>query len=165
MHIVCPTSLHIQQLATIYNLSVLPFLKIYSNEENAIFTLKETPETFKQQLANKKIAALMIDDVIAGYAIFYQKNDYCVWLSSIYVHPDHQRIGAGTMLLSHVETWAVSMKAEIVALETHEKAKWAHEFYKKNGYSRVDKELHELPNNRILDKPPVPNRPIFIKHL
>jgi GNAT superfamily N-acetyltransferase len=86
-----------------------------------------------------------------------------VWISSLYVDPKVQRKGIGQRLLEIIEVFAKSNGCAVVALETHRSAIWALNFYAKNGYQIVNDKMEASPYSAILEKPPVPGRPVLAK--
>jgi len=92
------------------------------------------------------------------------KNEQTVWISSLYVRVDLQGKGYGSKLLKKIENFAFKNMAKVVVLETEKEAKWAVSFYLKNGYKKITKNiLAKFPFDRVLEKPPVPNRYILGK--
>ncbi len=165
MEIIIPKKEDYVRMAEIYNKAHKIFNGIYSEEEKIAFAenFTETSESIRESIQNRNVVCLKNDNQIFGYAIFRKKNNETVWLSSLYVDPDQQGNGYGTILLKNVEQFTKENNCVVVALETHRDAVWAINFYKKNGYEIVNEKITEFPFNKILDKPPVPNRPILAK--
>lgn len=163
MEIVQPDNDDFDFIAQIYNEAIQPFLKIYTKEEIEHFQLSETKESIAQAAITRQILCIKEGDAVIGYAVFYLKNKTTLWVNSFYISPAHQGKGIGKALLSAVENYAHEVLAKIIALETHTKATWAIDFYKKCGYIVVNNMIDTTPYNLILDKPPVSNRPILAK--
>ncbi len=166
--ILTPNENEYKDLADIYNRAHEPFLSIYSEEEREAFSgsLIETEDSIRKMAESRIIICAKDDqDQILGYVAFRKKNNITVWIGSLYVDPDHQRAGAGRVLLDAVEDFAKKENCKIIALETHQKAEWAINFYIKNGFEIVNDKINEFSYNQILDKSPVQNRPILAKIL
>jgi len=165
MEILIPKKEDYARIAEIYNQAHKPFEAIYSKEEKIAFAENniETAESIKETALSKKLICLKDVEEILGFAVFRKKNDETVWVNSLYVDPKKQGSGYGVSLLIEIEKFAKENHCKVVALETHRNAVWALNFYKKNGYEIVNEKMAEFPFNKILDKPPVPNRPILAK--
>lgn len=163
MIIFTPEKYHYPEIAEIFNLSIKRYLDIYTEEEKAYFILEETPETIEDLHSRKSILAVSNNDVVIGYLVYTIKNDYCMWISSIYIHPKFQRKNFGKILLDEAEKIATEKGILIVALETHQRATWAINFYKKNGYKIIVDDLLEFPFSKVLQGKAVPNRPLLGK--
>lgn len=165
MEIVIPKKEDYARIAEIYNQAHKPFETIYSEEEKIAFAEDniETVASIEETAGTKNIICIQVENKIVGYAVFRKKNEETVWISSLYIDPEKQGSGYGTKLLETVEKFAEENNCKVVALETHRDAVWALNFYKKNGYEIVNEKMAEFPFNKILDKPPVPNRPILAK--
>lgn len=101
---------------------------------------------------------------LIAFASFRLKNKQTVWISMFYVRVGYQNQGYGSALLSAIENCATENSIKVVVLETEKKAKWAVNFYLKNGYKKITKNgLTKFPFNKVLEKPPVPNRYILGK--
>lgn len=154
-----------EEMSSLYNESHKKFLDIYSEEELEASKedTPETPESLEETALTKKIIAVKENGKILGYSVFRKKNEETVWISSLYVDSNTQGKGVGTKLLIEIESFAKENKCKVIALETHRDAIWAINFYKKNGYQIVNEIINEYPFNHILDKPPIPNRPLLAK--
>jgi ribosomal protein S18 acetylase RimI-like enzyme len=86
------------------------------------------------------IGAFDGDDLI-GYACFgaTPSTDNTYDLYWIAVHPDAQRTGAGSLLMSEVETRLHARKARLLVVETSSRDDYAptRRFYEKRGYERA----------------------------
>jgi ribosomal protein S18 acetylase RimI-like enzyme len=154
-------------IAAIYNKSITAFYSIHTDEEKRAFADShfETAETIATAIATRNFLCAKKGNNVLGYITFRQKNEVIVWISSLYIDPDQQRQGIGKKLLHAVEDFAQNSHSKLVALETHEQADWAIGFYNKNGYIVINDIVDRFPFDRMLDKPPVPNRPILAKIL
>ncbi len=154
------------QIAAIHNKAVIPFLSIYSEEEkNDKGLFNETEESMIEMSHSRNIFCFEDKNNIVGYIAFRKKNNDTAWVSSLYIDPQSQGKGIGSELLKAVEIFAKEQGCIVVALETHKDATWALNFYEKNGYKIINDEISSYPYNKILDKPPVPNRPLLAKVL
>jgi len=70
----------------------------------------------------------------------------------VYVHPDFQRKGIGSTLVSYVENIAKEMGLKSIFLFTIEKAKWAIKFYENLGYRITHKKEQEWGIDVFLEK-------------
>jgi GNAT superfamily N-acetyltransferase len=163
MQVIIPSDRHYEELASIYNSAIQPYYEIYTKEEKDCFSLKETALSLQEAHKSNEIVAIQDNNSIIGYVVYYFKNKHCIWIRSLYVSPSFQRRGVGKLLLSHVEIAAKQNNISIVALETHKMASWAINFYLKHGYLNIVPNISEYPFNIVLDKPPVPNRPLLGK--
>jgi GNAT superfamily N-acetyltransferase len=152
-------------IAEIYNKSITAFYSIYTDEEKRAFADShfENVDTIAKAIAIRNFLCAKEGNDVLGYITFRQKNEAIVWISSLYVDPEKQRMGIGKKLLHAVEEFAQNSHSKLIALETHEQAEWAIGFYNKNGYIVVNDIVDRFPFDRMLDKPPVPNRPILAK--
>lgn len=113
---------------------------------------------------DKEYVVLAEDDKIVSFVSFRLKNEQTIWISSLYVDKKEQKKGYGSILLKEVEKVALDRKVPVVALETAEKAKWAVDFYLKNGYKILSLgDLTQYPYDKVINKTPVANRYIFGK--
>jgi len=141
------------------------FWNIYSEEEKEAFvdSKTETVESLLETSQSRTIISAKEGDRVLGYGVFRKKNDTVVWISSLYVDPESQGKGIGSSLLKEIEMFAKEYDCKVVALETHRDASWAINFYLKHGYEIVNDAIDTFPFNQILEKPPVPNRPLIAK--
>ena len=163
MKIIEPNLGDFKRIAEIHNEANKPFRLVYSSEEKEAFGEEiETEETIEEIFKTRKLlVAENEENFILGYVIFRKKNDEVVWISSLFVDPKFQRQAIGEKLLKSVEEYAVKNNCKLVTLETHRKANWAIDFYKKQNYEIVNDKVNEYPYNKILDKAPVENRPLL----
>lgn len=150
-------------LANIFNEAHIPFENIMSQEEiDAIGgDLKKTKEDCIFMLEGRETYCAFDNNEIVGYISFRIKNEYVVWISELYVNPSIQGKGVGRMLIDFVKDFTKKSNCKLIALETHRLADWAIGFYEKLGFEIINEKIDEDPYNHILDKPPVPNRPIL----
>ena len=167
MQVVKPDYNDFAAIAAIFNKAVIPFHEIYSDEEVKAYadSMVETANTISDLAETREVLCIREGEVIAGFAAFRKKNDHVVWISYLYVDPACQRKGMGRALLSGVEIFSNEKGCDVLALETHPKADWAISFYLKNGFRIVNDMMAELPYSFILDKPPVPGRPVLAKRI
>lgn len=152
-----------KRLADIHNAASVPFAKIFSDEEKEQISLLESAASIQEAFDTRDILVAKVNEVIAGYSFFRFKNQQCCWISSLYVHPDFQKSGVGTHLLSAIEAHACDYNRQIVALETHARAVWANRFYEKNGYNRIEAMISDAPYSSVLSKDPVQTRYLYGK--
>lgn len=164
MIITKPEDKDFKQIADINNRAEEPFRDICSQDEIAEGAMEmATEETMRDTLKRREMLVAKDGDKIFGYITFRNKHDAVVWVSSLYVDPDFQKKGIGRKLIESVEKFAKDSNCKLVALETHKDATWAINFYKKLGYELVNDKCDAFPYSKMLEKPPVPNRPIFGK--
>ena len=80
-----------------------------------------------------------IEGKIVGVAALQVESEETGKLNWVYVLPEHQRKRIGTALITHLEKKAREKGLKKMRLRTIEKADQAVKFYKKLGYSLVDK--------------------------
>lgn len=165
LEIFTPSEDDYHEICELHNAAYQKFLDIYSEQEKLVFKddAQETPDSLLETAKTRHILAIRNDKNILGYVVFRKKNSETVWISSLYILPGEQGKGTGTSLLKKIEEFARSINCTVVALETHMRADWALNFYKKNNYNKVNNQINIFPFNKILDKPPVPNRPLLAK--
>lgn len=153
-----------KRIAEIYNAAIRPFADIYSEEEMAAYgeLLHQSPEDFFEAQNRRTYSCVALEDKICGFMAFHKKRHNIIWMNSLYIDPAYQKHGLGSFLLNSLPK-LVSPDTILIALETHPKAKWAIQFYRKNGYQIVNDLMHTEPYNEILDKEPVEGRPILAK--
>ena len=80
-----------------------------------------------------------INNRIVGVAALYPRYEedrgIVRW---VYVHPEYQRRGIGTVLMKYIEGKARRLGLRKLQLITHEKAYWAIKFYEKLGFKVVN---------------------------
>lgn len=160
-----PTRKDYKEIVALVNKADLVFLDIYTQKEAKEVGVGDlTREDLISGEKTKKYFILKDKNKMLAFASFRLKNNQTVWISSLYVKVSQQRKGCGAALLSVIEDFAVKNKAKVIVLETEKKAKWAVNFYLKNGYKKITKHnLIKFPFDKILEKPPVLNRHILGK--
>lgn len=141
------------------------FLDIYNKKEAEIMDIgSETAEGLIEGEKSREYICLKDNDKIVSFASFRLKNPQTVWVSLLYTRLDCQGKGYGATLTREIERIAKKRGAKVVVLETEPKAKWAANFYFKNGYKILsENNLKKSPFNKALDKPSAPNRHILGK--
>ncbi len=74
-----------------------------------------------------------------GVAAFEARDRGVVVVDRVYVLPDYQRRGIGAALLTYIERQAAKRGVREIVLWTDSKAIWAIRFYKRLGYSEIDR--------------------------
>lgn len=165
LKILKPTKKDYKQIVRLVNEADRVFFDIYTKSdavEVGVENLTEKDLVFGEK--TKIYLILKNGKEVLAFVSFRLKNDQTVWISSLYVKKDFQGKGCGTRLIVEVENYAIKNKAVVVVLETEKKATWAVKFYLKNGYKKITKNgLTKFPFNKVLEKPPVPNRYILGK--
>lgn len=151
------------RIAEIYNKAHKIFFKIYSEEEKQILGIVEDENSISDESKTRDIFVLEENNKILGYISLRKKNVEVVWISSLYIDPEFQNKGYGARLLSFAEEYTKKQSCVILVLETHALAYWAINFYEKNGFRDIKEKIHELPYSKILEKPPIENRPLLAK--
>lgn len=160
-----PTRKDYNEIIRLVNEADRVFFDIYSKSDAAEVGIGNFTE--KDLVSGEKTRRYLVlkdDRKIVAFASFRLKNDQTVWISSLYVGVSSQGKGFGSKLLKEIENFATENKTKVIVLETEKKAKWAVNFYLKNGYEKITKNtLQKFPFNKVLEKPPVPNRYILGK--
>lgn len=164
MNIFDPTTDDYSAIANIFNQAILPFYEIYTKEEKQAFTLQENSDSISQAAQSRRmICAKDANSILCGFAAFRKKNNNVTWISSLYVLPEYQKKGVGLLLLNSIEQYAQAQGCKVVALETHEKAIRAINFYLRSGYETINNNLSDLRYRDVLERPPIGLRPILAK--
>ncbi len=160
-----PTRKDYKEIVQLVNEADCVFFDIYTKSEaSEVGVSNFAEEDLVSGEKVKKYLVLWDNGAIVAFASFRLKNKQTVWISSLYVRVDLQGQGYGSKLLKEIENFALKNKAKTVVLETEKKAKWAVDFYLKNGYKKITKNgLAKFPFNKVLEKLPVPNRYILGK--
>lgn len=152
----------INALPGIYNRAMTPFYAIFTREEKEAHS-PENVFHFMNRPQDRELICAKQDGIVAGYATFRLKNMAAIWISSLYVDPCYQNNGYGSAMLDYIDMFARRRTCVVAGLETHPKAVWAIDFYRRNGYDVVNDKLDRYPYSFLLDKPAIPNRPILAK--
>ncbi|NCU39867.1 GNAT family N-acetyltransferase [Candidatus Falkowbacteria bacterium] len=167
MKIFTPDRKNYSEIVDLINESDSIFFNIYTERElEEIHVADFTIEDLILGEKSREYIVLAEDDRIVSFVSFRLKNDQTIWISSLYVDKKEQKKGYGSRLLKEVEKVALKREVSTVVLETAEKAKWAVNFYLKNGYQILS--VHDLklfPYDKVIDKTPAPNRFIFGKKI
>ena len=165
MKIALPTRNDYKVIVQLVNEADRVFFDIYTKTEAVEVGVGSLTE--EDLISGEKVRKYLVlweNGAIVAFASFRLKNEQTVWVSSLYVRVDLQGQGYGSKLLKEIEKFALKHKAQVVVLETEKKAKWAVDFYLKNGYKKITKNgLAKFPFNKVLEKLPVPNRYILGK--
>lgn len=165
--IVTPTREQYQEIADTVNSEADLYRGSFTDEElEALEIGSFTVDELITGELTRNYLVLELDDKVAGFASWYQKNDRVAWVSLLHVASDHRSLGVGTKLLSAVEKKAKELGMSAIALEAQRKADWAVNFYLKHGYEILGWEkLNTKPYTGTLDKPPVEATYVFGKVL
>lgn len=155
------------EIADLVNESEKIYFTIYTKEElEQISICNESVESLIESENRQKYLIIRDNEEIVAFASFRLKNEEVVWVSSLFVKPNKQKKNYGSALLKEIELSAKDIDAKVVALETSEKATWAVNFYLKNNYKILKVEdMQNPPFTKILEKPPVEGRHVFVKEL
>lgn len=97
---------------------------------------------------------------VSGVAALEVESEEAGRLHWVYILPEHQRQGIGTVLMTHLEGEAKEMGLRKLRLLTVGKAQWAIDFYKKLGYRLTEEIERPWGFDVFLEKVlPVPKRP------
>ena len=102
---------------------------------------------FQQQISEGKIHVLADDRTIAGFAVFYRRDDH-VHLENVSVHPEFQKLGFGVQLITHVEQFAADAGIWVVELYTNAKMTENLTLYPYLGYEEIGR-WHEDGFDRV----------------
>jgi len=152
-------------------------VKVVNSEENLytrVFNREELDQIgigdfnisdLKNNNTRDHLVAVM-EDKIVGFISWYIKSNNIAWISMLEVDINNQHKGIGTKLIKKVEQQAKQLKIKAIALETQEKAEWAINFYKLNGYKILsNSDLSKGLYKGTLSKRPVKSTYIFGKML
>lgn len=164
MTITKPEDKDFKYIAEISNRAQEPFRAVCSQEElDSGYMEEATEEIMRDTLKTREMLVAKEDDKVLGYVTFRKRNETATWISCLFVDPDCQKMGIGRKLMEAVEKFARDNNCQLVALETHSNATWAINFYQKLGYELVNDKYDTFPYSEMLDKSPIPNRPVFGK--
>ncbi len=88
---------------------------------------------FELQIADGKVHVLTDGKTVAGYAVFYPRDDH-FHLENVAVHPDFQSLGFGLQLITYVEQCASDAGVNAVELYTNVKMTENLSLYPSLGY-------------------------------
>jgi ribosomal protein S18 acetylase RimI-like enzyme len=148
------------------NVSYKTWLDIYPNEEAGI-TVDDIKESFKDSFTEESIRSRQerienlpanewrvvakVNEVVVGFATMVRNEEYNQ-LRSIYILPEFQGKGIGTMLWNEVKMFADPTKNTIVQVVTYNEQ--AIGFYQKLGFEDTGKrfidERFRMPSGNIL---------------
>jgi ribosomal protein S18 acetylase RimI-like enzyme len=114
------------------------FDDVYGVEKvNAVTSHAHSIDALKKQLAKPYSEFILVDDGadILGMAYASQKDHKLSVLNQLYVHPEHQKRGVGSLLLAEVESAFPGVYA--LQLEVIEQNQNAVRFYESRGYERT----------------------------
>lgn len=125
---------------------------IYGVEKvNEITSRYHSLEALKKQLAKPYSEFIIADDGadILGMAYASQKDHKLSILNQLYVHPEHQKKGVGSLLLAEVESAFPGVFA--LQLEVIDKNRNAVEFYESRGFEKTSTKIDDWgqPNSGI----------------
>lgn len=125
---------------------------VYGAEKvNEITTRYHSLEALKKQLAKPYSEFIIADDGadILGMAYASQKDHKLSILKQLYVHPEHQKKGVGSLLLAEVESAFPGVFA--LQLEVIDKNRNAIEFYESRGFEKTSTRIDDWgqPNSGI----------------
>lgn len=153
-------------VAMIFNEAIKSFIRIYNAEERSRFTIHENVDSVREMTTSRiLLGAIREDDKLKGYIAFRKKNTQVVWISSLYVEPESQKQGIGTLLLEAAMDFAQRERCRCVALETHEKADWAISFYSRRDFKIVNDILNDTVYFGLFEQPIAVNRPLLVRLL
>lgn len=118
---------------------------------NEITSRYHSLEALKKQLAKPYSEFIIADDGadILGMAYASQKDHKLSILNQLYVHPEHQKKGVGSLLLAEVESAFPGVFA--LQLEVIDKNRNAVEFYESRGFEKTSTKIDDWgqPNSGI----------------
>lgn len=118
---------------------------------NEITSRYHSLEALKKQLAKPYSEFIIADDGadILGMAYASQKDHKLSILNQLYVHPEHQKKGVGSLLLAEVESAFPGVFA--LQLEVIDKNRNAVEFYESRGFEKTSIKIDDWgqPNSGI----------------
>lgn len=125
---------------------------IYGVEKvNDITSRYHSLEALKKNLAKPYSEFIIADDGadMLGMAYASQKDHKLSILSQLYVHPEHQKKGVGSLLLAEVESAFPGVYA--LQLEVIDKNRNAVEFYESRGFEKTNTKIDDWgqPNSGI----------------
>jgi len=78
------------------------------------------------------------DHVPVGFVAWRDESPGVAYLGDVSVHPDYQRFGIGSRLLSKVLEEARALKLRHIVVRCWEKATWAMSFYRRHGFGPIE---------------------------
>lgn len=88
---------------------------------------------FGRQIADGKVHVLSVDNAVAGFAVFYPREDH-IHLENVAVHPDFQGMGYGLKLITYTEQYASDTGVCAVELYTNVRMTENLSLYPRLGY-------------------------------
>ena len=121
-------------------------LEIY-NDSNKVFGVvpeQDIIDTFENMIKTENTYILYEDNQAIGFISLKDKNTHGL-ISAIYIKHKIQRKGYGKYILNFIEQKAKHIGLEYLILKALKMFEWTIEFYKKNGFTILDKKEDELP--------------------
>ena len=112
------------------------------------------PATVRAELARGDLwwDQLLVEDRMVGFASYFLVPDAGeMKLDKLYVHPDHQRKGYGSMLLDRAITIARAYGCKTLALAVNKRNRHAIAAYEKNGFETRAAVVKEIGNGFVMD--------------
>ncbi len=103
-----------------------------------------TPAHVLAHLASRQVFVAIVDGSVVGAASLHGRT-----VRSVYVYPDHQGTGIGTMLMDAVEELARSQSIDRVSVPSSISAQ---EFYRRRGFTFVRDEHHGDERTIVMEK-------------
>jgi ribosomal protein S18 acetylase RimI-like enzyme len=124
------------------------FTTIISRDQiEYMLSLKYTPEKMRADMQDHNAVYLQLEDEdqLMGFASFKPSDEpNLLLLDKLYVHPEQQRKGYGTMLMSHVEKAAKEAGFEGIILAVNKSNQRAIQAYEKVGFEVIRTETIEI---------------------
>jgi len=95
----------------------------------------------KEEFKRKDFYLYKLGGRIAGVAAFEVSQAHLIKVGVVtrmYVLPESQRRGIGSLLISEIESIAKERNVQDILIPTDPKARWAVSFYKRLSYSEID---------------------------
>jgi diamine N-acetyltransferase len=111
-------------------------------------------ETLRAEMGSQGIryVRLLVGRVFAGFASYGPAEQAGVFkLHKLYVHPDHQGRGLGTLLLKHCENELVRIGIRRLVLNVNKNNGKAIGAYRRNGFTVVDSVVAEIGGGFVMD--------------
>jgi len=115
-----------------------------------VTTVWHNPETLKSQAENPAIyfaVAKNENRKIVGLITVGRIDEHSVHMWRLYVHPEAQRQGIGSQLLT--AALKEFPNAKVMSLEVEEENKKGASFYYKQGFKEVERKIYEIEGERM----------------
>jgi diamine N-acetyltransferase len=113
-----------------------------------VTSIWHAPERLQKQIENPDVyfAGAMEDNKLVGIITAEKEDDQVLFITRLYVHPNHQRKGIGSKLYKAAVEHFIGIKR--VKLDVDDVNHRALEFYKKLGFTEIERKEEELAGEK-----------------